>query len=257
MPSARVSRSSRSYPGRTARGSTSRTCAACSFCNHCSNSPSACAGCGETPYLKLLSQLFGDRLQVANATGCSSIYGGNLPTTPGLRVVTAAARHGRTPCSKITASSGSGYRMAIDKQTEIACGHRAEVGATARRRSGAGAARGTAGHRVRFPRAARPCGGAQGETGSRWRRRRQEPAWRLPIFSFRRSAWIVGGDGWAYDIGYGGLDHVLASGRNVNVLVLDTEVYSNTGGQASKARLWARPPSSPRRAERYRAKTLP
>jgi pyruvate-ferredoxin/flavodoxin oxidoreductase len=130
----------------------------------------ACAGCGETPYLKLLTQLFGDHMVVANATGCSSIYGGNLPTTPW-----TTNQDGRGPAwanslFEDNAEFGLGMRLALDHQ---------------------------------------------GKTDTQ--------------------VWIVGGDGWAYDIGYGGLDHVLASGKNVNILVLDTEVYSNTGGQASKA----------------------
>ena len=195
----------------------------------------ACAGCGETPYLKLLSQLFGDRLQIANATGCSSIYGGNLPTTPW-----AAGPDGRGPAwsnslFEDNAEFGLGYRMAIDKQAEIAKGLAQKLA-------------GRLGEDF-----VTAIVGAPQVTDSDFRVQRERLAalkaklatmdanadarnlLAVADFLVRRSVWIVGGDGWAYDIGYGGLDHVLASGRNVKVLVLDTEVYSNTGGQASKA----------------------
>ena len=194
----------------------------------------ACAGCGETPYLKLMSQLFGDRLQIANATGCSSIYGGNLPTTPW-----AANADGRGPAwanslFEDNAEFGLGYRLAIDSQTAQA--------------------------RALAEKLAPLVGGdlvsailqAPQVTESDFRVQRQRVAalkaalagatdpdaanlLALADFLVRRSVWIVGGDGWAYDIDYGGLDHVLASGKDVNIIVLDTEVYSNTGGQASKA----------------------
>jgi pyruvate-ferredoxin/flavodoxin oxidoreductase len=194
----------------------------------------ACAGCGETPYIKLMSQLFGDRAYIANATGCSSIYGGNLPTTP-----YAVNEDGRGPTwsnslFEDNAEFGLGMRLAIDKQTQYA----REL--LARLRSAIGdelvdsllsADQST-------------------ETGIKEQRGRvkqlKENLKALNTLEardlvavadalVRKSVWIVGGDGWAYDIGYGGLDHVLASGRNVNILVLDTEVYSNTGGQMSKA----------------------
>lgn len=195
---------------------------------------SACAGCGETPYLKLLSQLFGDRTLIANATGCSSIYGGNLPTTPW-----TVNKEGRGPSwsnslFEDNAEFGLGMRLTLDKQNEYArelLGRLREiVGATladalldADQSNEAGIA-------------------AQ-------RRRVEELKAKLASHSdatardlisvadalVKKNVWIVGGDGWAYDIGFGGLDHVLASGHNVNVLVLNTEVYSNTGGQASKA----------------------
>jgi pyruvate-ferredoxin/flavodoxin oxidoreductase len=195
---------------------------------------SACAGCGETPYLKLLSQLFGDRLQIANATGCSSIYGGNLPTTPW-----TFGPDGRGPAwvnslFEDNAEFGLGYRMAIDKQTEIATGFARKLAPQLGEQliqAILGAPQGTeSDFRVQRDRVAAlkeklaPCGDADAKN-----------LLALADFLVRRSVWIVGGDGWAYDIGYGGLDHVLASGRNVNILVLDTEVYSNTGGQASKA----------------------
>src|SRR6185369_4809175 len=194
----------------------------------------ACAGCGETPYLKLLSQLFGDRLQIANATGCSSIYGGNLPTTPW-----SANADGRGPAwanslFEDNAEFGLGYRLAIDSQTALA---RALAQALAPRIGGDLVAA-----VLQAPQAT--------ESDFRLQRQRVEAVrarlagatdpdaanlLALVEFLVRRSVWIVGGDGWAYDIDYGGLDHVLAAGKDVNIIVLDTEVYSNTGGQASKA----------------------
>jgi pyruvate-ferredoxin/flavodoxin oxidoreductase len=194
----------------------------------------ACAGCGETPYLKLLSQLFGDRAQIANATVCSSIYGGNLPVTPW-----STNREGRGPAwsnslFEDNAEFGLGFRLAADKHLDLA---------------------------RRLARDLAPALGSElveavlmapqvQESEIRTQRARvAELVRRLHALDsaqsgellsvvehlVRRSIWIVGGDGWAYDIGYGGLDHVLASARDVNILVLDTEVYSNTGGQASKA----------------------
>jgi len=194
----------------------------------------ACAGCGETPYLKLLTQLFGDRTIVANATGCSSIFGGNLPTTPW-----SVNAEGRGPAwsnslFEDNAEFGLGMRLTLDKQQEYArellpqfsdalgenlvteileADQTTEAGIAAQR------------ERVELLK--------QGISGS------DDPLSKdllsLADVLVKKSVWIVGGDGWAYDIGYGGLDHVLAMGRNVNILVLDTEVYSNTGGQASKA----------------------
>jgi pyruvate-ferredoxin/flavodoxin oxidoreductase len=194
----------------------------------------ACAGCGETPYLKVLSQLFGDHLVIANATGCSSIYGANLPTTPW-----AAGRDGRGPAwanslFEDNAEFGLGFRLSLDRQHTAAqdlLGRLApRVGEElvtrilgARQKDAAD----IADQRERVE-----------ELRSRLARFTDTDARRLLSISehlVRRSVWIVGGDGWAYDIGYGGLDHVLASGANVKVLVLDTEVYSNTGGQCSKA----------------------
>jgi pyruvate-ferredoxin/flavodoxin oxidoreductase len=194
----------------------------------------ACAGCGETPYLKMLSQLYGDHAMIANATGCSSIYGGNLPTTPW---ATNADGHGPTWSNSLfedNAEFGMGMRLAVDKQADYArellprfqsiVGEslvQALLQADQSTSDGVQAQR----ERVRQLRAA-----LQGLT---------EPAARdlraLAESLIRRSVWIVGGDGWAYDIGYGGLDHVLNTQVDVNVLVLDTEVYSNTGGQMSKA----------------------
>jgi pyruvate-ferredoxin/flavodoxin oxidoreductase len=193
----------------------------------------ACAGCGETPYLKLLSQLFGDRALVANATGCSSIYGGSQPTTPW---TTNAAGRGPAWANSLfedNAEFGLGMRVALDRQSAYAReliarldGALTELGPAlleADQSTEAGIA-------------------VQRERVAALKRRLAEID--SPVASelasvadslVKKSVWIVGGDGWAYDIGFGGLDHVLASGRNVNVLVLDTEVYSNTGGQASKS----------------------
>ncbi|MCZ7525877.1 MAG: pyruvate:ferredoxin (flavodoxin) oxidoreductase [Acidimicrobiia bacterium] len=207
----------------------------------------ACAGCGETPYLKLLTQLFGDRILVANATGCSSIYGGNLPTTPW-----GADRHGRGPAwsnslFEDNAEFGLGIRLALDHQISTArhllerlgpalgplAGEILAVDPTEPADDAAIAAQ-----RVRLAeldaRLASLAAGS-GDRGDEETRVLAEMLRPLAGVLVRKSVWIVGGDGWAYDIGYGGLDHVLASGRDVNVLVLDTEVYSNTGGQASKA----------------------
>ncbi len=195
----------------------------------------ACAGCGETPYLKVLSQLFGDRLMVANATGCSSIYGGNLPVTPGRRTRRAGDRPGPIRCSRTMPEFGLGFRLAADKHLELA-GMLLKALAP---QVGAGlaeailAAPQTRESDIRMQRI------RVAELKTALLKLPGNPAAQdlLSVVDHlvRRSVWIVGGDGWAYDIGYGGLDHVLASGRNVNVLVLDTEVYSNTGGQASKA----------------------
>jgi pyruvate-ferredoxin/flavodoxin oxidoreductase len=194
----------------------------------------ACAGCGETPYLKLVTQLFGDRMLIGNATGCSSIYGGNLPTTP-----YCVDHNGRGPTwnnslFEDNAEFGLGFRVSIDKQREFACellrrlapklgddfvqalieaGQTDEVGIYDQR------------ERVQALKA------KLADDSSSEARMLLAVADQL----VKRSVWIIGGDGWAYDIGYGGLDHVLASGRDVNVLVMDTEVYSNTGGQMSKA----------------------
>lgn len=195
----------------------------------------ACAGCGETPYVKLISQLYGDRLLVANATGCSSIYGGNLPTTPW-----CSDKNGRGPAwsnslFEDNAEFGFGFRLAEDKQKELAI----ELLKTFSDQVGSDLVNEIA--------SGIDAGDDQGLLDQRSRvadlreklKDNNEPRAKhlqtLLGHLIRRSLWIVGGDGWAYDIGYGGLDHVLASGRDVNVLVLDTEVYSNTGGQASKA----------------------
>lgn len=196
----------------------------------------ACSGCGETPYLKVLTQMLGDRMVVANATGCSSIYGGNLPTTPW-----TVDGDGRGPAwsnslFEDNAEFGLGMRLAVDNHTEAAR-HLLTVLAEANGELG--------------PLADRLLGNDQADEDAIAAQRRgvdELRRWladnpgplpdRLASLAgslVRRSVWLIGGDGWAYDIGFGGVDHVLASGRNVNILVLDTEVYSNTGGQTSKA----------------------
>jgi len=194
----------------------------------------ACAGCGETPYVKLVSQLFGDRAVIANATGCSSIYGGNLPTTPW-----AVDANGRGPAwsnslFEDNAEFGLGMRLTIDKQGEYArellVSFEKELGkelVEAILNANQSDEAGIAAQRERVA-----------QLKDRLVRSNDSRAKDLVSLAdglVKKSVWIIGGDGWAYDIGYGGLDHVLASGRNVNILVLDTEVYSNTGGQASKA----------------------
>ncbi len=193
----------------------------------------ACAGCGETPYLKLLSQLYGDRILVANATGCSSIYGGNLPTTPW-----AMEAGGRGPAwsnslFEDNAEFGLGMRLALDQKAATARRLLADLGAAIGDLAGeiltadqTGEA-GVIGQRERVAQLTALLASVDDP-----RARLLET---LAESLVRTGVWIVGGDGWAYDIGFGGLDHVLASGRDVNILVLDTEVYSNTGGQASKA----------------------
>ncbi len=194
----------------------------------------ACAGCGETPYLKLLSQLFGDRLTIANATGCSSIYGGNLPTTPWTTDADGRGPAWSNSLFEDNAEFGLGLRLAADRHTELARRRLSEL------REPVGAE--LVDEILKAPQLRESELRAQRERVAELERRLDGldgPAvadLRSVIdHLIRRSVWIVGGDGWAYDIGSGGLDHVLASGRNVNVLVLDTEVYSNTGGQMSKA----------------------
>ena len=194
----------------------------------------ACAGCGETPYLKLLTQLFGDRLLIANATGCSSIYGGNLPTTP-----YTTNREGRGPAwsnslFEDNAEFGFGFRLALDahqNSVRILIERLApELGdnlATDLLNANQDNEAGIIAQRERVKVLREKLAGLQSVEARRLDQ--------LADYLVKKSVWLVGGDGWAYDIGYGGLDHVLASRRNVNILVLDTEVYSNTGGQQSKA----------------------
>jgi pyruvate-ferredoxin/flavodoxin oxidoreductase len=193
----------------------------------------ACTGCGETPYVKLVSQLFGDRTIVANATGCTSIYGGNLPTTPW-----AFNKEGRGPAwsnslFEDNAEFGLGMRLTIDKQTEYARfllkQMSAELGTLAEELLTADQSNET-GIKQQRDRVAALRAKLAGKTDAKSR-----DLLSVADMLVKKSVWIMGGDGWAYDIGYGGLDHVMASGRNVNILVLDTEVYSNTGGQASKS----------------------
>ncbi len=194
----------------------------------------ACTGCGETPYLKLLSQLFGDRLMVANATGCSSIYGGNLPTTPWTTDGDGRGPAWSNSLFEDNAEFGLGFRLAADRHTELARRRLTEL----REQIGPE----LVDEILAAPQLRESELRAQRERVAELRRRLDAldgPAVAdlrsVVDHLVRRSVWIVGGDGWAYDIGSGGLDHVLASERNVNVLVLDTEVYSNTGGQMSKA----------------------
>jgi pyruvate-ferredoxin/flavodoxin oxidoreductase len=194
----------------------------------------ACAGCGETPYLKLMSQLFGDRAIIANATGCSSIYGGNLPTTPWTKNAAGRGPAWSNSLFEDNAEFGLGFRLSIDKQTEFAqelmrrlAGTIGEELVTAILASSQKDEADIHEQRQRVELLKEKLNGINSPDA------RQLLA--VADLLVKKSIWIVGGDGWAYDIGYGGLDHVLASGRNVNVLVLDTEVYSNTGGQASKS----------------------
>ncbi len=194
----------------------------------------ACAGCGETPYLKLMTQLFGDRAIVANATGCSSIYGANLPTTPW-----TYNKEGRGPSwsnslFEDNAEFGLGYRLTIDKHSEMA----RELVAKLAPQIGEELAQGLLNSDQSDESGIHDQRERVAKLNEKLRTIDSPEARNLLSVSdclVKKSVWIVGGDGWAYDIGYGGLDHVLASGRNVNVLVLDTEVYSNTGGQASKS----------------------
>ncbi len=200
----------------------------------------ACAGCGETPYLKLLSQLFGDRALIANATGCTSIYGGNLPTTPW-----AQRNDGRGPAwsnslFEDAAEFGFGMRLSVDKLTQAAneclvqvmesdCSGAAEIKEllAAIKDADQSTQPGIEAQRERVTQLKKTLSSCNGPIAKRF----------LAVADYlvRKSVWSVGGDGWAYDIGFGGLDHVIASGKNINILVLDTEVYSNTGGQASKS----------------------
>ena len=195
----------------------------------------ACSGCGETPYLKLLSQLYGDHLVIANATGCSSIYGGNLPSTPWSQNAAGQGPAWANSLFEDNAEFGLGMRLALDAQRDLAQmlvrELRAEIGEPLATRT----ARSAAGQRRADPAAARARQAPEGDLVDACARPRPRRLLAVADSLVVRSVWIVGGDGWAYDIGYGGLDHVLASGRNVNILVLDTEVYSNTGGQASKS----------------------
>jgi pyruvate-ferredoxin/flavodoxin oxidoreductase len=200
----------------------------------------ACAGCGETPYLKLLSQLFGDRAMIANATGCTSIYGGNLPTTPWAKRADGRGPAWSNSLFEDNAEFGFGMRLAVDKFTESArellsalttCSCKSckdilpvmkEI-LTADQSDQTGIEK----QRERVVTLKKALSGCAEKAAVQL----------LPLADYlvKKSVWCVGGDGWAYDIGYGGLDHVIASGKNVNILVLDTEVYSNTGGQASKS----------------------
>jgi pyruvate-ferredoxin/flavodoxin oxidoreductase len=194
----------------------------------------ACAGCGETPYVKLMSQLYGDRSFIANATGCSSIYGGNLPTTPWKVNEDGQGPTWSNSLFEDNAEFGLGMRLTIDKQREYALELLPQfekvigkdlvkeiVEADQSTEAGIAAQR----ERIDILR----------EKMANEKGRQAKDLLSIADKLVRKNVWIVGGDGWAYDIGYGGLDHVLATGRDINVLVLDTQVYSNTGGQSSKA----------------------
>ncbi len=194
----------------------------------------ACSGCGETPYIKMLTQLFGDRMLIANATGCSSIYGANLPTTPYTKNKDGRGPAWNNSLFEDNAEFGLGYRLAVDKQTENAQQLVKELSSE-----------------IGDSLAEELLNADQSEESGIFEQRQRIESLKKRLkeinsplanrlmteadYLAKKSVWIVGGDGWAYDIGYGGLDHVLASGKNVNVLVMDTEVYSNTGGQTSKA----------------------
>ncbi|OHD61140.1 MAG: pyruvate:ferredoxin (flavodoxin) oxidoreductase, partial [Spirochaetes bacterium GWF1_60_12] len=193
----------------------------------------ACAGCGETPYIKMMTQLFGDRAVIANATGCSSIYGGNLPTTPYCQRADGRGPAWSNSLFEDAAEFGLGMRMNSDKLAEYArelvSANKAAIGAMADKLLANLQADDAAieAQRADVADLKKALNG-------------KKDAWAQELLNvsdhlIKRSVWILGGDGWAYDIGFGGLDHVIASGRNVNLMVLDTEVYSNTGGQASKA----------------------
>ena len=194
----------------------------------------ACAGCGETPYIKLMSQLYGDRAIIANATGCSSIYGGNLPTTPYTKNADGKGPAWSNSLFEDAAEFGFGMRLAADKRAEYArellAANKAAIGAALVDKILANKMAGDEdidAQRVNVAELKKAIAGKK----DAWAKELDNMAEDL----IRKSVWTFGGDGWAYDIGYGGLDHVLASGRDINVLVLDTEVYSNTGGQMSKA----------------------
>jgi pyruvate-ferredoxin/flavodoxin oxidoreductase len=194
----------------------------------------ACAGCGETPYIKMMTQLYGDRAIIANATGCTSIYGGNLPTTPYTKRADGRGPAWSNSLFEDAAEFGFGMRLSADKKGEYArellVANKAAVGAALADRLLANPQRGDEDFAAMRADVAALKAALTGK----------KDAWAVELNDvaedlIRRSVWTFGGDGWAYDIGYGGLDHVLAMGRDINILVLDTEVYSNTGGQMSKA----------------------
>jgi pyruvate-ferredoxin/flavodoxin oxidoreductase len=202
----------------------------------------ACSGCGETPYIKLMTQLFGDRTVIGNATGCSSIYGGNLPTTPYSQNAAGRGPAWSNSLFEDNAEFGLGMRLSIDKQTEYArellarlapqIGEelvQAILGADQSTEAGIEE------QRVRVNLLSQRLASLDSGNGHGPKNAEVRDLRAIADMLVKKCVWILGGDGWAYDIGYGGLDHVLSSGRNVNVLVMDTEVYSNTGGQMSKA----------------------
>ena len=200
----------------------------------------ACAGCGETPFVKLLSQLFGDRLMMANATGCSSIYGGNLPTTPWTVRKDGLGPTWNNSLFEDCAEFGYGLRLGVDKFKQYALELLDKLMACAS--EGCSEAKGLMAASKGADQSTQEAIEAQRQRVAQLKgllEKCDNPVGKdllsVADYLVEKSVWMIGGDGWAYDIGYGGLDHVLASGRNVNALVLDTEVYSNTGGQASKA----------------------
>jgi pyruvate-ferredoxin/flavodoxin oxidoreductase len=201
----------------------------------------ACGGCGETPYIKLATQLFGDRMLVANATGCSSIYGGNLPTTPWTTNADGRGPSWSNSLFEDNAEFGLGFRVAIDKHTqyakELLSQLASQVGESLVDAILGNEQKDEADIVEQRERVAllKQRLGELSDTPDTTLKSKIQNLKSLADYLVKKSVWIIGGDGWAYDIGYGGLDHVLASGRNVNVLVLDTEVYSNTGGQMSKS----------------------
>ncbi|MGK7952118.1 MAG: pyruvate:ferredoxin (flavodoxin) oxidoreductase [Xenococcaceae cyanobacterium] len=202
----------------------------------------ACAGCGETPYIKLMTQLFGDRALVANATGCSSIYGGNLPTTPWAQNAEGRGPAWSNSLFEDNAEFGLGFRIAIDKHAEFAAellkSLASEIGEelatsilTAEQKTEADIYE----QREKVAQLKQSLDRLLSSQADPNLKSQIQNLKSIADYLVKKSVWIVGGDGWAYDIGFGGLDHVIASGRNVNILVMDTEVYSNTGGQSSKA----------------------
>jgi pyruvate-ferredoxin/flavodoxin oxidoreductase len=210
----------------------------------------ACAGCGETPYIKLATQLFGDRMLVANATGCSSIYGGSLPTTPWSKNATGRGPAWSNSLFEDNAEFGLGFRLSIDQQATYAAELLRELSSCvgeelaisilqAQQHSEADIweqRERVTELKQRLERLGiEHSGVGDSLSDSSHRSSKIHTLQALADYLVKKSVWMIGGDGWAYDIGFGGLDHVLASGRNVNILVLDTEVYSNTGGQSSKA----------------------
>jgi pyruvate-ferredoxin/flavodoxin oxidoreductase len=194
----------------------------------------ACSGCGETPYLKLLTQLFGDRMIVANATGCSSIYGANLPTTPWTTNHEGCGPAWGNSLFEDNAEFGLGLKLATDKKRDIALRMLREMREEVGYHLTDAILENAENSEIELRHQRKDIS----ELKRRLRELDTRESWRLyrlAEFLERKSIWIVGGDGWAYDIGFGGLDHVLSTGENVNILVMDTEVYSNTGGQKSKA----------------------
>ncbi|MEE3717133.1 pyruvate:ferredoxin (flavodoxin) oxidoreductase [Tumidithrix elongata RA019] len=202
----------------------------------------ACAGCGETPYIKLVTQLFGDRMLVANATGCSSIYGGSLPTTPWSQNAEGRGPAWSNSLFEDNAEFGLGFRLSLDKQATYAAELLQElrdvVGdelATVILQAEQHSEADIWSQRERVTQLKQRLEALKAIDNASPHLSKIQTLQSLADYLVKKSVWIIGGDGWAYDIGFGGLDHVLSSGRNVNILVLDTEVYSNTGGQSSKS----------------------